>query len=102
MMRGPGLLRVPTSRYASLFLSVVRVRDVGMAPVPAGCRCPGIDTRRCAARARPSGAGAALASVVARVLGIRQSAAERCVTAPPRVHAVEDAWSDTPHCQAQP
>src|SRR5262245_25645565 len=102
MMRGLASLRVPGSRYAWLLLSISRVRHVGIAPVPLGCHCPDTDTRQREAWTRSSGAGGAPAPVAVRAVGIRRSAAERSVTAPPRGRAVGDAWSDTPHCQAQP
>src|SRR5215510_9624356 len=102
MARGPGLSRVPESRYALLLLSISRVRSVEIAPVPLGCRCPGIDTRQRDAPVLPSEVVGALAPVAVRAVGIRRSAAARCVTAPPRVRAVGDAWSGTLHCPAQP
>ena len=52
--------------------------------MPLKSRCPGIDTRSRATRARLSGGGEAPAPVAAQVLGIRQSAAGRCATAPSR------------------
>src|SRR4029453_5396303 len=102
MMRGLASLRPPKSRNPCLLLSLSRARNVEISRVPVGCGCPDTDTRQREEWARSSGAAEALAPVAVRAVGIRRSAAERSVTAPPRGRAVEDAWSDTPHCQAPP